>query len=493
LSRSRVTTFVLFGAVVLLVGSRPSSADDLDDATALYRSGQYSECVQACEKGVEEQRWRESWWHLKLRVEMDTGQYAQAAETLAEALERFPSSIRLRLVGRDVHRFNDQLEDAERMMAEIQSAVEAQRWRYADPASRIALGKFFLMLGADPRQVLESCYDRAKRSRPDYLDAHLATGELALQKHDYALAAEAFQEAAKVAPEDPAVHYGLAQSYAGSDAARAAQALAQALTLNPNHVDSLLMQADRMIDSEQYDQASDVLDKALSVNPKEPRGLAYRAVLAHLRADPGSEDKWRRAALATWSKNPEVDYLIGKKLSQKYRFKEGSQHQRQALELDPTYLPAKMQLSQDLLRLGQDDEGWRLANEVYEQDEYNVAAHNLCVLEDSLSKFRTIEADGIRLRMSEREAEIYGHRAMQLLKRARQVLCAKYEVELDCPIWSRFTRRNRTLPFAPLGCRSSRAFWVFVLGQSSRQTVLSHDAITLRVGRPCCGTSFVTR
>ena len=56
--------------------------------------------------------------------------------------------------------------------------------------------------------------------------------------------------------------------------------------------------------------------------------------------------------LAWWAVNPEVDHLIGRKLSQKYRFAEGAEYQRQALKSDPQYLPAKIQLAQDLLRLG---------------------------------------------------------------------------------------------------------------------------------------------
>ena len=63
-----------------------------------------------------------------------------------------------------------------------------------------------------------------------------------------------------------------------------------------------------------------------------------------------------------WTSNPRVDSTIGRKLSQKYRFAEGAQYQRRALQIDASYLPAKMQLAQDLLRLGQEEEGWRLAD-----------------------------------------------------------------------------------------------------------------------------------
>src|SRR5262249_5975424 len=132
--------------------------------------------------------------------------------------------------------------------------------------------------------------------------------------------------------------------------------------------------------------------------------------------------------------NPEVDFLIGKKLSQKYRFAEGEKYQRQALQMDPKYATAKIQLAQDLLRLGQEEEGWRLANESYNADGYNVVAHNLVTLQDNIAKFRTLEDDGFVVRMDAREAEIYGDRVLALLKRARRELCAKYEVELKQPV-----------------------------------------------------------
>src|SRR5437588_11180035 len=100
-----------------------------------------------------------------------------------------------------------------------------------------------------------------------------------------------------------------------------------------------------------------------------------------------------------------------------------------------------MQLAQDLLRLGQEEEGWRLADEVSRGDGYNVVAHNLMVLQEGLAKFQTLEDDGNVARMDAREAKIYGRRALDLLTRAKRELCAKYEVTLDRPVIDKtFTR-----------------------------------------------------
>ena len=69
-----------------------------------------------------------------------------------------------------------------------------------------------------------------------------------------------------------------------------------------------------------------------------------------------------------------------------YRFTEGAAYQRKSLACDRNYRPAKLQLSQDLLRLGEEAEGWRLADEVAKQDAYDVVAFNLVTLQDELTK-----------------------------------------------------------------------------------------------------------
>src|SRR5262249_2101187 len=183
-----------------------------------------------------------------------------------------------------------------------------------------------------------------------------------------------------------------------------------------------------------YDDAVKAIEQVLAVNPREPRAWACRAVLAHLRNDREGETSARKAALARWATNPEVDHIIGRELSQKYRFAEGSAYQRRAIGLDADYLPAKVQLCQDLLRLGDEEEGWKLADEIFAKDGYNVVAYNLVTLRDRLAKFRTLKGDGFLVRMDPREADLYGPRVLSLLGRARKTLCEKYGVTVDGPL-----------------------------------------------------------
>jgi tetratricopeptide (TPR) repeat protein len=211
-------------------------------------------------------------------------------------------------------------------------------------------------------------------------------------------------------------------------------ALDAALHVNPRHVPALVLLAEHQIDCEDRDSAAKTLDRALAVNPWDPDAWAYQAVLAHLTNDPNAVAGRRAKALKFWPNNPRVDCLIGRKLSQNYRFAEGAACQRQSLKFDPNYLAARIQLAEDLLRLGDEQQGWTLANEVNKKDPYNVEAYNLVHLHDALAAFQTLSADGLLIKMDKKEAAIYGDKVVELLQQAKSTLCAKYGFEPNGPV-----------------------------------------------------------
>ena len=442
----------------LFAAASASVADDLADARELFQTGRYLECIQASEAAIDDRTWNETWWHLKIRSELMVGQYSQSMATLRGGLTRHPSSIQLRLLGQGVFRFNNQIPLAALMVESIEKLAADALHRYTDAADLVTLGRVLLRSGTDPRLVLEKYFDRARLESPEEVDAYLATAELALDKHDYALAASTLQRSLQWTADDPDVHVLLARSFAPSEPERASTALDAALERNPRHIPSLLLGADKLIDAESYDEARELLAKVLEVNPTQWQAHAYLFVLAHLGGDQAEADRLRAAALSAWSSNPGVDHLIGLKLSQKYRFREGSGHQREALKLAPDFLPARIQLAQDLLRLGEEGEGWRLAEQVSEADGYDVVAHNLVTLRESVDGLHTIERDGFVVRMDPTEAAVYGEEVLDLLVRARGELCTKYEVELEAPITVEIFPNQRDFAIRTFGLPGGAGF-----------------------------------
>ena len=110
--------------------------------------------------------------------------------------------------------------------------------RFRDSASQVLLGRFFLDQGVDPKQVLDKLYNEVKERKPNNPAAYLASGDLALEKQDYALAAEAFEKAIQLDAGNPDAHFGLAQAFAASEREKAQAALNAALAINPNYVEA---------------------------------------------------------------------------------------------------------------------------------------------------------------------------------------------------------------------------------------------------------------
>jgi len=429
-----VRTGLILAGLGLLFSVSPILATDFEDAVKALRSGDHARCIEISDASIRNRVFGEDFYLLKAEAENQTGQYRMAYDTLVDGLARYSWSIRMRRIGVEAARMSGQADQALVWQTEIADFAGRAPWRYSDADNLVALGQAALDMGLDARNVLEKFYDRALKSHPDHRDALLASGELALQKQDFELAAQTFQAALKKYPDDADLHFGLARSLERSEPELSAHAMALTLKNNHRHVPALLVRVESAIDSEQYDEALRVIDKVLAINPRQPAAWAYRAVIAHLRNDERGAQFFRDGALATWNRNPLVDHLIGRKLSQKYRFAEGAEHQRRALQFQETYGPARVQLAQDLLRLGRDEEGWKLCADAHQADGYDVQLYNLMQLHDEIARFRTLTADGLIVRMDAREADIYGPAVLELLGRARKTLCEKYGLVLEHPI-----------------------------------------------------------
>ena len=330
----------LLGIGVLFPAAN-AGAQSVSDAQAEFLHGNYAAAIATAQKELAADSYRNDWRQLLVESLMTVGRYGEAYTNAAAGLNGYSPNVALRLLERETALFVNKPSEANRRLTEIELLLQQRTPGYQDGAELVALGQALLLLGVEPRLVLENCYQRAEELDPPTREAFLAAGQLALDKHDFKLAADAFRAGLKKFPDDPDMDSGLARAFESSDRGQMLQAIQAVLAVNPHHVPTLLLLADHLIDAEQYDEAEKQLALALTVNPHQPEALAYRAVLAELRNDTNAAGQFRAEALKFYSRNPQVDYLIGHKLSQKYRFAEGAAAQRRALEFEPNYVPAQ--------------------------------------------------------------------------------------------------------------------------------------------------------
>jgi len=402
--------------------------DPLTAAQDKFRHGDYEGALAAAEQGCTDDVFNEEWWRLRGRALLTLGHYEDAHTQLARGIRYVPESIRLLVLLREASLDTNHADEAEAAMQQVNNILgNRARATLSDKNFLVSVGEAALLIGAEPKLVLENFFKPGLPLR----EAAFDIGQLALSKHDYAVAGRNFTDGTKLYTSDPDMFWGLAATYEGSgDNELFLSNAARALDVNPRHIPTLLLLAEHLIDSEEYALAGDTLQKIIAINPLQPDALSLQAVIAHLKNQPAQAADLRAKALSTWKTNPKVDYTIGRKLSQNYRFKDGAAAQRQALAFDDNFTSARIQLAQDLLRLGQTDEGWSLAAQAHKADGYDVEAYNLVTLHDHLDTYTSVEDDHFLVRMAGNEAPIYGQRALLLLEQARTKLTAKYGLDL---------------------------------------------------------------
>ena len=432
---------------------------DVFEAEAFLAAGKYQEAMALADVALQSKDYvSQRWAIVKMKSALATGKYAAALQTYLDRKETYRTHVEFRAAAIPVLRFNDRDDDANRLLREIEKLWQDESWRYTDASELVAIGRVRLELGGDAKSVLSRFYDRARDREPNSPLPYQATAELALSKDDFTLAIKNYRLALQRNEDLADTWLGLAKSLWASDRQQARQAMSKALELNPRHIATLNFHVDSLINAEEYLAAEEKIKNILAINPHDPEAWAYRSVIAQLTNQPRKEGDARTSALRHWKRNPKVDHLIGKKLSQKYRFLESIRYQRRSLVYSPGYLPAKIQLAHDLLRTGQELEGWKLADEVFDEDQYSVVAYNLVRLRKELSGFETIETDGFVIRMSQREAAIYGDDVQQLLTSAKKHLVERYQVELESPIFVEIFPQQQDFAIRTFGLPGGEGF-----------------------------------
>lgn len=405
----------------------------------LLAKGDYELCARMCESAIQRGMKAPEWRLMRLRALMNLGQETLVRDEAQLAIKTFPENMEMLMLQHENALRLGRQDIATQCLTEINAAAKAKPAKERTAQEWVSLGQAALALGADAKKVISQYFNVAQQKDPKLEAAYLAEGRLALDKDDSARAAVIFRAGLKGHGETADLRAGLAQALANSDREKQMESIARALEINPHHAGAYLMQAEMLIGAEKFMEAEVAIQRVLDVQENCPEAWALRAAVAQLSAADANKVKAAREnGLKRWAQNPAVDQILGRVLSRAYRFAESAAHQRKALEFDPHYLPAKVQLCNDLLRLGAEEEAWKLAAEIREQDGYNIQAHNIGLLEQEMNEYVTQSYDDFILKMPKRDWPIYGERALALLREAKGVLGAKYGLELHRPVMVEF-------------------------------------------------------
>ena len=128
--------------------------------------------------GKVDERTRLSGDHTVVALAGATGSGKSSLFNALAGLDSYSTEVSLRLLAREAALYNNRPEEAIARLAQIKAQLERRPPEYQDGEELVALGQALLLLGVEPRLVLENCFQRAERMDPAPREAFLAAGEL---------------------------------------------------------------------------------------------------------------------------------------------------------------------------------------------------------------------------------------------------------------------------------------------------------------------------
>lgn len=434
--RPLVRTAALCIAVICAGGAWGQNTDE--DYQALWKRGEYRQALSELTLALEPAAgWtRRAMQRDLVELHFMTGGVDAAIDTarlLTETYNDLSDVVRLA----ELYRYRGMREE---FTAALQLGEELiQRlMRYGmNQEDFLAALKMAALRGDDPKEILGTRYKLLIDQRPMYTEAYVAAGKLAIKHRGYDVAAEHFRKAIELDGENQEALAGLLECYwrVPGDPELSESLKAELLALNPHHFTPKAIEAERLLDSGQAEEAIEVIDGVLAVNPNELDFLAKKAAAHYLRDEPEAMKAVQDGMLAF---NPEASVAFretGRVAARHYRFADAAAFQQRAVDIDPRDHVARAELAFNLLRLGETDEGRPILEAAFAADPFNVQAYNMLNVLDSLAEFRTIERGPFVIRLPGYEAELLADDMLDLLDEEIALYEAKYEVTLARPIY----------------------------------------------------------
>jgi len=274
------------------------------------------------------------------------------------------------------------------------------------------------------RHYLEAndIFKKLVADHPENAEYRVAWGRLYLEHWQPDVAAQLFEEALKIKPDDGSAVLGLALIQAESYGGKAAELAHQALKFDPHLVEAQELLARLALEDNNDALARDEAHKALDMDPKSVQG---RAILASMDWLADKKD-------STWDPHDARGYEIGAHFFMlNRRYPESIEYYRKAIALDPELYTARSAMAINLMRLGQNEEAYAELNYCWDHDFQDQATTNTLRLLDKYKDYVSIETPHAILKLHKKEAELLRPYFEAEVERAIATYEKKYKMKLD--------------------------------------------------------------
>ncbi len=262
-------------------------------------------------------------------------------------------------------------------------------------------------------------------SHPKNAEFKVRWGRLFLDRGQSEDAAGLFNEALAVQKDDAGALLGLALIAADSFEGRAASLARKALESDPKLLEAQELLARFALENNDNAKASEEAKKALAIDSNSVGGKAILASIDWLA------DKKE----TSWDPHDARGYEIaGHFMTLNRRYEEGIAYYRKAIDLDPYLDSARSQLGINLMRLGQNEEAYKLLETCFNNGFRDSATKNSLKLMDTYKNFITFRTPTTILKLNKTEADLLHPYFESEMQRAIATYEDKYRIKLEHPV-----------------------------------------------------------
>lgn len=358
-------------------------------------------------------------------VKRAVGESAEALDIFAAVLDGLPEPpVRTLVQYGSLLQFKSQRSEAYRILDRAVQRYNNGLVFTSEDVAMVALASWLMGNFYDAN----SLFDEATRANPNNLEAHTLWADLFLEKYNAADAERGYQEALDINSRYVPALVGIAR-VVGDE-----RSLQRALAINPNSIPALETYAQLLMMNGREDEAMAYFTQVLALNPESLKTLSILAAQAALNERMDEYENYYQQVQAFSPGNAQFLGDIADAFGNNYRFTEAVEYARAALEADAEYWQGYTLLGNNLIRLGEEEEGKANLEIGFENDPFNVMTSNMLKVFDTLETYATLESEHFKVHMSERDADILWPYLEPLLEEAWDTLTEKYAFEPEGPI-----------------------------------------------------------
>lgn len=413
-----------------------ADTEPFEDYEELWKHGDYQKALDTVEKMIDRADGRipVRWAHARGQLHFALGRVDEAISDMEQVVNFVPEPVHVLELAL-YYQYRGRLDDF-KMTLRMASSQNGRGYRYGRGQDNlVAMARVAELSGMSPKTILGNELNTLLESKPGFPPALILAGDIAYRRADYKLASDYYTQALAVEADNMDAMAGLAECYWKSDDERLEETLDKILKINPHYPRAKAIQAESLLDSGKPDEAMKIIEEALKINAVDTRFRSLKSAALFLQDDLPAMEQVQKAVLEFNPHCSEVYRVTGRIASRHYRFKEGSELQSRALEVDSEDNAARALYGFDLIRLGNETEGRQQLKMAFDADKYNVQVFNLLKVLDTLANFAVVKHDPFVLQVPKNEKDVLADDALAMLDEELKKYEEKYQVKLETPIY----------------------------------------------------------